>query len=63
MQVLDVADNEIRQLPPILGRCFGSMRSLSLEGNPFRIPRRDVVERGTDAVLEWLRNRLAPDQL
>lgn len=35
-----------------------SLRCLSLEGNPFRVPRAAVVARGTEAVMEYLRSRI-----
>lgn len=30
-----------------------------LEGNPFRLPRPQIVEKGTAAILEYLRGRLS----
>ncbi|XP_068449371.1 leucine-rich repeat-containing protein 40 [Clinocottus analis] len=57
LSTLDLSNNDLLNIPPELGLC-GSLRCLSLEGNPFRTPRAAVVARGTDAVLEYLRSRI-----
>uniref|UniRef100_A0A8C8BKZ8 Leucine rich repeat containing 40 n=1 Tax=Otus sunia TaxID=257818 RepID=A0A8C8BKZ8_9STRI len=54
---LDLRNNDLLQLPPELGRCQ-SLRTLLLEGNPFRTPRAAVLAKGTAAVLEYLRSRI-----
>jgi hypothetical protein len=33
-------------------------RSLQLEGNPFRIPRPQILAKGTSAIMDYLRGRL-----
>lgn len=53
-----LANNDLSSLPPQLGT-LTSLRALTLEGNPLKSIRRPVIERGTPAVLEWLRSRLA----
>uniref|UniRef100_A0A8C3TQR9 Leucine-rich repeat protein SHOC-2 n=1 Tax=Catharus ustulatus TaxID=91951 RepID=A0A8C3TQR9_CATUS len=54
---LDLQNNDLLQVPPELGNCE-SLRSLLLEGNPFRTPRAAVLAKGTAAVLEYLRSRI-----
>ncbi|XP_074731875.1 leucine-rich repeat-containing protein 40 isoform X1 [Strix uralensis] len=54
---LDLRNNDLLQLPPELGHCQ-SLRTLLLEGNPFRTPRAAVLAKGTAAVLEYLRSRI-----
>ena len=44
------------QLPPQLGTL--QLRSLKVEGNPLRMIRRTVVEKGTAALLEYLRDKM-----
>lgn len=57
LSTLDLANNDIMQVPPELGNCT-SLRALMLDGNPFRNPRAAIVAKGTDAVLEYLRSRI-----
>ncbi|RKP15427.1 hypothetical protein BJ684DRAFT_7022 [Piptocephalis cylindrospora] len=56
LRTLDMANNELTSLPPRLGLC-PNLRQVSVDGNRFRIPRRDILDRGSDALLEWLRAR------
>ncbi|XP_067893357.1 leucine-rich repeat-containing protein 40 isoform X3 [Heterodontus francisci] len=57
LTTLDMQNNDLMQVPPELGSCI-TLRSLLLEGNPFRNPRAAILARGTSAVLEYLRNRI-----
>ncbi|KAK6506126.1 hypothetical protein TWF506_011049 [Arthrobotrys conoides] len=59
VQIVDLMNNSIGQLPPELGLLEGKgLRELRVLGNLFRVPRRNIVERGTEAILEWLRERI-----
>lgn len=59
LQVCDVSRNNIAHLEPGLGLLEGNgLRMLGVEGNCFRVPRRDVVDNGTGAILRWLRDRI-----
>ncbi|KAL9102065.1 MAG: hypothetical protein Q9163_002745 [Psora crenata] len=61
LQVLDVGGNDISFLEPKLGLLGDEgLRRLSVAANRFRVPRRDVVEKGTEAILTWLRSKI-PD--
>ena len=61
LKVLDVRGNEIEHLEPRLGLLGAQgLRTLLVGANHFRVPRRDVVDKGTEAVLAWLRGRV-PD--
>lgn len=55
--VLDLRNNNISQVPPELGN-MRQLRSLQLEGNPFRNPRPAILSKGTPALLEYLRGRI-----
>eukprot|EP01062_Namystynia_karyoxenos_P035304 TRINITY_DN25872_c0_g1_i3.p1 TRINITY_DN25872_c0_g1~~TRINITY_DN25872_c0_g1_i3.p1 ORF type:complete len:607 (+),score=143.96 TRINITY_DN25872_c0_g1_i3:84-1823(+) len=57
---LDVANNNVAHLPPELGT-LPALSVLSLEGNPLKSVRRDVLMRGTAEVLKYLRSRLAEE--
>ncbi|KAF8451263.1 hypothetical protein BGX38DRAFT_1269520 [Terfezia claveryi] len=60
MKVLDLVGNSIAALPPKLG-LVTTLRELRVEGNCFRVPRWQVLEKGTESVLLWLRDKLPPD--
>ncbi|KAF9967872.1 hypothetical protein BGZ73_000341 [Actinomortierella ambigua] len=57
LETLDLSGNEIGTLPPLLGNVT-SLKTLLLDGNLFRVPRRQILDQGTEAVLEYLRGRI-----
>ncbi|KAL4877285.1 hypothetical protein BJY04DRAFT_222231 [Aspergillus karnatakaensis] len=74
LQVLDVGNNSIGSLPPKLGllRAEGNsanwgggsaLRRFEVAGNSFRVPRWQIVAKGTDAILEWLKDRIPVEEL
>lgn len=64
LQVLDVSGNELDRLDPKLGLLGAEgLRTLIVGGNRFRVPRRDVIDKGTEAVLTWLRSRIPEGQI
>lgn len=74
LQVLDVSNNNISSLPAKLGllRAEGNssnwgqgsaLRRFEVAGNSFRVPRWQVVAKGTDSVLEWLKDRMPAEEL
>lgn len=74
LQVLDVSNNNIDYLPPKLGllAADGSgpkgvagpgLRRFEVAGNSFRVPRWQVVSKGTEAILEWLKGRIPAEEL
>ncbi|KAJ4836170.1 Plant intracellular Ras-group- LRR protein 6 [Turnera subulata] len=58
---LDISDNNISALPPELGLLEPSLQALRLDGNPLRSIRRPILEKGTKAVLKYLKDKL-PEQ-
>lgn len=58
LAVLDLHNNNIKNVPPELGT-LTQLRSLLLEGNLFRNPRPAILTKGTSAVLEFLRGRMS----
>ena len=60
LAVLDLQNNSIDQVPPELGN-LKHIRSLSLEGNAFRVPRPAIFVKGTQAVMVYLRDRIPLD--
>ena len=74
LQVLDVSNNNIDYLPPKIGllgaerspRNWGTgsaLRRFEVAGNRFRVPRWQTVAKGTDAILEYLREHIPTDEL
>ncbi|CRG92764.1 hypothetical protein PISL3812_09831 [Talaromyces islandicus] len=66
LQVLDISNNNIDFLPPrigLLGRNQPALKRFEVAGNTFRVPRWQVVQKGTEAVLEWLKGRITADEL
>ncbi|KAG0229225.1 Ras suppressor protein 1 [Actinomortierella wolfii] len=61
LETIDLSGNEIASLPPLLGN-VSSIKTLLLDGNLFRVPRRQILEQGTPAVLEYLRGRIPVSQ-
>eukprot|EP00127_Corallochytrium_limacisporum_P004728 Clim_evm82s172 gene=Clim_evmTU82s172 len=59
LKTLDLSNNNISQVPAELGHL--RLQSLGLTGNPFRIPRPQIVMKGTNAILDYLRSRLPAD--
>lgn len=57
LSTLDLQNNDIAQVPPQLGNVT-QLRSLQLEGNPFRNPRAAILAKGTQALLAYLRDRI-----
>ncbi|XP_071736613.1 plant intracellular Ras-group-related LRR protein 6 [Rutidosis leptorrhynchoides] len=61
LQQLFLSDNNISTLPPQLGLLEPTLQVLQLDGNPLRSIRRTILDRGTKAVLAYLKDKL-PNQ-
>ncbi|KAI1432528.1 L domain-like protein [Xylaria sp. CBS 124048] len=57
LKIVDASNNEIAHLNPRLGLL--GLDKLDVMGNRFRVPRWNVLERGTEATLRWLRGRVS----
>ncbi|CAK9183033.1 unnamed protein product [Ilex paraguariensis] len=55
---LNLSDNNITTLPPELGLLEPSLQMLKLDGNPLRSIRRTILDRGTKAVLAYLKDKI-----
>ncbi|KAK5995266.1 Leucine-rich repeat-containing protein 40 [Cladobotryum mycophilum] len=60
LQIVDVSSNDIAHLDPRIGLLSGQngLQKLEVTGNRFRVPRWNVLERGTEATMRWLRGRV-----
>lgn len=54
---LDLSNNNIEQVPPILGN-LKNITNLELIGNPFKLPRQQILVKGTEAIMSYLRGRI-----
>ncbi|KRF78315.1 leucine-rich repeat-containing protein 40 isoform X2 [Drosophila virilis] len=57
LNTLDLRNNDIEYVPPILGN-LTNITHLELVGNPFRQPRHQILMKGTDAIMSYLRDRI-----
>lgn len=60
LERLDLTNNDFSSLPPELGT-IETLKSIVLDGNPCRSIRRDIISRGTMAIKEHLKSKLASD--
>ncbi|KAI9219982.1 hypothetical protein BC828DRAFT_416033 [Blastocladiella britannica] len=61
LRTLDLSNNALARLDPRIALIPGLASGrgvLSVEGNCFRVPRHDVVARGSAVVLDWCKGRL-----
>ncbi|KAI9151604.1 Leucine-rich repeat-containing protein 40 [Paramyrothecium foliicola] len=60
LRIVDASSNDITHLNPRIGLLGGQggLEKLDVMGNRFRVPRWNVLERGTEATLRWLRGRV-----
>lgn len=57
LAILDLSNNNLSHVPPTLGN-MTQLTNLSLHGNCFKSPRIQILEKGTAAVLSYLRDRI-----
>lgn len=60
LQTLDCSSNDINSLNARIGLLGGpgGLQRLDVSGNRFRVPKYTVLEKGTEATLAWLRDRI-----
>lgn len=60
LQVVDCSSNDIGSLNARIGLLGGpdGLHRLDVSGNRFRVPKYTVLEKGTEATLAWLRDRI-----
>ncbi|KYK55820.1 hypothetical protein DCS_07784 [Drechmeria coniospora] len=65
LEIVDASNNDIGHLNPRLGLLGGQqgLRRLDVTGNRFKIPRWNVLEKGTEETLRWLRGRVPADEM
>ncbi|KAL7938761.1 hypothetical protein V8C35DRAFT_289115 [Trichoderma chlorosporum] len=65
LKVVDVSSNEIAHLDPRLGLLGGSdgLERLEVAGNRFKVPKWNILEKGTAATMKWLRGRVSAAEM
>jgi Leucine-rich repeat (LRR) protein len=60
LKILDCSSNDIGSLNPRIGLLGGpgGLERLDVSRNRFRVPKYTVLEKGTEATLTWLRDRI-----
>ncbi|CAH2311008.1 leucine-rich repeat-containing 40 [Pelobates cultripes] len=61
LERLDLTNNDISSLPNSLGN-LPNLKSLQLEGNPLRGIRRDILSKGTQELLKYLKSRVQVEE-
>jgi CCR4-NOT transcription complex subunit 6 len=57
LHTLLLINNSIRELPVEMGKLF-RMDKLAIEGNPLQDPPQDIIDKGAQAVVAYLRDRM-----
>jgi len=65
LRLLDCSSNEINGLNSRIGLLGGpdGLQTLNVSGNRFRVPKYTILEKGTEATLAWLRDRIPAGEL
>lgn len=58
LKIVNLSNNDIERLEPRIGLLQGTLTGLEIEGNKFRVPNYQILRRGTEAVLTWLRDKI-----
>lgn len=58
---LCLINNDLAQLPPLMG-FHRTLHTLQVDGNPLKTLRRQIIEKGTPAILNHLREKYVKNQ-
>lgn len=58
LKIVNLSNNDLERLEPGIGLLNHTLTSLEVAGNRFRVPNWQVLGKGTEAVLTWLRGRI-----
>lgn len=58
LKIVNLSNNDIERLEPQIGLHMGTLTSLDVEGNKFRVPNYAILKKGTDAILAWLKDKI-----
>jgi Leucine-rich repeat (LRR) protein len=63
LKIVNLSNNNIERLDPRIGLHAGTLTSLIVEGNKFRVPNYQVLSKGTDAILSWLKDKIPRESM
>jgi Leucine-rich repeat (LRR) protein len=65
LKVLDCSSNDLNSLNARIGLLGGpgGLERLDVSGNRFRVPKYTILEKGTEATLAWLRDRIPASEV
>ncbi|UKZ87106.1 uncharacterized protein TrAFT101_002914 [Trichoderma asperellum] len=65
LKVVDVSSNDIGHLDPRLGLLGGKngLERLEVTGNRFKVPKWNILEKGTAVTMKWLRGRVPAEEM
>lgn len=65
LRTLDCSSNDINSLNARLGLLGGpgGLERLDVSGNRFRVPKYTILDKGTEATLAWLRDRIPAGEM
>lgn len=65
LRFLDCSSNEINSLNSRIGLLGGpgGLQTLDVSGNRFRVPKYTILEKGTEATLAWLRDKIPSSEM
>lgn len=58
LKIVNLCNNDIERLEPRIGLLQGTLTSFEVEGNKFRVPNYQLLSKGTDATLSWLKDKI-----
>ena len=59
LNYLNLENNNLSKIPTVLG--FMKLLGLKIDGNPLKLIKRQVIDKGTVAIMDYLRNKHSGD--
>jgi hypothetical protein len=61
LTLINLINNDLANVPPLLG-LHKALKTVQLDGNPLKTLRRPVIEKGTEAILKFLRDKYVEER-
>jgi Leucine-rich repeat (LRR) protein len=64
LRIANLSNNDVEALDPQIGLLWeDGLKTLDVAGNKFRVPGWRVLEKGTESVMAWLRDRIPEEEM